>query len=96
MDVDQTAGPSSNPLAYLEHEEASAPAALKSFWTRIRTAYEKKSVQSLAGCKPNIRLSSLKCMPLTWRRLWHNMTVAIMDFVSEEESGPYQIELFDK
>jgi hypothetical protein len=29
-------------------------------------------------------------------RLWHNITVALIEFVSLDGSGPYQIELFDK
>lgn len=29
-------------------------------------------------------------------RLWHNLTVVLTEFVSNPESGPYQIDLFQK
>lgn len=49
MDIDQPAGSSSaaNPLSFLEKQEAAAPAALQSSWTKIRTAYEKKCVMTV-------------------------------------------------
>lgn len=44
MDVDQPAASTSatNPLAFLEQQEAAAPESLQPSWTKIRTAYEKK------------------------------------------------------
>ncbi|RSH93921.1 26S proteasome regulatory subunit [Saitozyma podzolica] len=71
MDVDRPAGSSSSsPLSYLEHQEASASAELKPWWTKIRTAYERK--------------------------LWHNLTVTLTEFVFLPGTGPFQIELFEK
>ncbi|ORX33766.1 putative proteasome regulatory particle subunit [Kockovaella imperatae] len=71
MDVDgPKASSSTNPLLYLEQQEAASPAQLKSWWTKIRTSYEKK--------------------------LWHNLTVVLTQFVFLPETGPYQIDLFDK
>jgi hypothetical protein len=43
MDIDSKASCSTtSPLAYLEHQEAAAPAELKQRWTQIRTQYERK------------------------------------------------------
>ena len=51
MDVDgPAASTSANPLSYLEHQEASAPDQFKPWWTKIRTAYEKKSVAIFLHC----------------------------------------------
>lgn len=41
MDVDASSS-GSNPLLFLEKQEAAASAQLKPYWTKIRTAYEKK------------------------------------------------------
>ncbi|ORY28276.1 hypothetical protein BCR39DRAFT_535243 [Naematelia encephala] len=72
MDIDVPAASSSStsPLTYLEQQEASSPAELKPWWTRIRTAYERK--------------------------LWHNLTVTLTEFVFLPGTGEYQIELFEK
>lgn len=43
MDVDPpTASSSTSPLTYLEQQETSSPAELKTIWTKLRTAYERK------------------------------------------------------
>ncbi|KAK4684290.1 26S proteasome regulatory subunit N9, partial [Tremellales sp. Uapishka_1] len=69
MDIDKPSS-STSPLSYLEHQEAASPAEFKPWWSRIRTAYEKK--------------------------LWHNLTVALNEFVFLSGTGSYQIELFEK
>lgn len=71
MDVDPpiAVNPMS-PLSYLEQQEAGSSDELKTWWTRIRTAYE--------------------------RRLWHNLTVVLTEFVFLPGTGEYQIELFEK
>ncbi|RXK36242.1 26S proteasome regulatory subunit N9 [Tremella mesenterica] len=66
MDIDTAPGPST----WLEQQEIAAPSELKDWWTRIRSAYERK--------------------------LWHNLTVALTEFVFLPNTGPYQIELFEK
>lgn len=43
MEVDSSAASSSQtPLSWIEHKEASSPAELKSWFTKIREQYERK------------------------------------------------------
>ena len=95
MELDTpTASSSKSPLSYLEHQEAAASPELKPLWSTIREAYERKWVADFPIDGLADETSSLEF--LSTNRLWHNLTVALSQFVSLPTSGPYQIELFDK
>ncbi|GMK55133.1 hypothetical protein CspeluHIS016_0201890 [Cutaneotrichosporon spelunceum] len=52
--------------------------------------------QQEAAAPPSLQPAWTEIRTTYEKKLWHNLTVALLNFVSLPGSGPYQIELFDK
>ncbi len=104
MDVDTpAAGPSSaansstapaqSPAAYIEQHEARAQGDAKAWWTRLRTAHERKCVERGVWLRPGARGRVL--MAEHERRLWHNITLLLEEYVARDKPDTPLAELFD-
>jgi 26S proteasome regulatory subunit N9 len=91
MAVDQPKPPKIDVEDYLNKASSSAPAGLQPYFESFKSLYQRKCDILL-----DIASSILKAFSLVRVRLWHQLTLKLLEFVDNPAAQPYRLDLFDK